>query len=339
MAGKVNHHIVPQFYLRSFANGAGRKARFHAWEKETGASFGAVVRDVAAARHFNRILTEKGELSNALEDALAAIETSWAPLFDEVVAAGAFPSHAHREAILTMAAMLSLRSGHFRGVIEGATRRIHHLILEAVLSSKERCEAAHPDAKGAYEEMRRLWDNKKIKLSYEQTYFIAHELKLIDTVLERMDRRNWCFVRPAGQNRFITSDDPAVLHWVEEPDRSLWISPGHGVAATALTFPLSPELLVFGTFEPQRPQQVASDFEVAQFNGLIAAHSRRHFFARDMQFSIGMQEYGVQPATEIARIVRHLKERKASAGPDIPRNSAGQPRLRRRAARMPPKSR
>jgi hypothetical protein len=95
-----------------------------------------------------------------------------------------------------------------------------------------------------------------------------------------------------------------MLHWTEERDRGFWSSPGHGVSETSLTFPLSPELLVYGKFEPQPPEQVASDFEVGQFNGLIAGHARRHFFARDTLFSIGVREHGVVPATEIARILR-----------------------------------
>jgi hypothetical protein len=126
---------------------------------------------------------------------------------------------------------------------------------------------------------------------------------MIETVFELAARRNWCFVRPAGRNRFITCDDLAVLHWLEERDRGFWHSPGHGVAGTALTFPLSPELLVFGTFEPRPPGRLAGDFEVAQINGLVAAHARRHFFARDTFFQIGTR-HGIQPATELARIMR-----------------------------------
>lgn len=164
-----------------------------------------------------------------------------------------------------------------------------------------------PGRRGPYEELKRFWDSRAFDLTYEQTYFIGHELNMIEPVYERLDMRNWCFVRPAGVNRFITSDDPAVLHWTEERDRGFWYSPGHGVAGTALTLPLSPELLVFGTFEPQPQQNVVSDFEVGQFNGLVAAHAHRHFFARDTLFLIGMMKHGVQPATEIARLWRMPK--------------------------------
>ncbi len=309
MAEKTNHHIVPQFYLRSFANGVARRARFHVWEKATGYSFGANVRDVAAARNFNRIRAKDGEYSNALEDAMAEIEAEWAPQFREVVEAGAFPTPKHRESILTLAATLSLRSGRFREAIQSFTARTHMAMGNIMLSSKERWEAAHPNAEVPYEELKRFWDSREFDLTYEQTAFIGHELEMIDPVYELLDHRNWRFVRPGGRNRFITSDDPAVLHWTEERDRGFWRSPGHGVGGTSLTFPLSPELLIFGTFEPQPPEHgVFSDFEVGQVNGLIAGHARRHFFALDTAFSIGMQGIGVVPATEIARLLRSKRK-------------------------------
>lgn len=176
---------------------------------------------------------------------------------------------------------------------------------DAMLSSREQWESAHPDAEVPYEELKLFWDSREFDITYEQTAFIGHELEMIEPIYELLDRRNWRFVTPVGPNRFITSDDPAVLHWTEERDRGFWSSPGHGIRGTSLTFPLSPELLVFGTFEPQPPDHgVANDLEVGQFNGLIAGHARRHFFARDTAFLIGMEGIGVVPATEIARILR-----------------------------------
>ena len=134
------------------------------------------------------------------------LKTPWAksrvesaPLFREVVNAGTFPSSKHREAILTLIATLSLRSGRFRETMMDLTAGIQTAALDMMLASKERWEKAHPDADVPYEELKRLWDNREFELSYEQTYFIGHELDAIALVYETLNRRNWCFVRPAGQ--------------------------------------------------------------------------------------------------------------------------------------------
>ena len=170
MAEKANHHVVPQFYLRSFASGLDRRARITAFEKDTGRSFVTWVRNVGAIRHFNRIKDKDGKETNVLEDAMAEIEAEWAPLFREVVDTGSFPSSKHREAILTLAATLSLRSGRFREAMESFTARTHTAMMDVVLSSKEQWEAAHPEPEIPYEELKRFWDSREFELTYEQTY-------------------------------------------------------------------------------------------------------------------------------------------------------------------------
>jgi hypothetical protein len=116
MAEKANHHVVPQFYLRSFANGEGRQARITGFDKETAESFVTNVRNVGGMRHFNRIAVP-GQDPNALENMMSEIEGEWAPLFREVVEAGGFPSSLHREGLLTLITTLSLRTGRIRAVL------------------------------------------------------------------------------------------------------------------------------------------------------------------------------------------------------------------------------
>ena len=98
MAEKANHHIVPQFYLRNFATGSGRKARITAFESKTGLSFKTAVRNVGAIRHFNRIEVQ-GQDPNALENALAEVEAQIAPALDAVIAAASFPTENHKELV------------------------------------------------------------------------------------------------------------------------------------------------------------------------------------------------------------------------------------------------
>jgi hypothetical protein len=258
-------------------------------------------------RHFNRIKDEDGNDTNALEDAMGAIESEWAPLFREVVEAGTFPSSKHREAILTLIATLSLRSGRFRETMMEVTADIHTTMVDMMLASKERWENAHPDADVPYEELKRLWDNREFELSYEQTYFIGHELDAIGTVYETLANRNWCFVRPAGENRFIASDDPVSLLWTSGKDHNPLFPPGHGLAETSVTFALSPELALNGTFEAQPENFSAQDALVAGINGNAARRARIHFFARDTFFSI-VTKAGITPATELAKVMRARKK-------------------------------
>jgi hypothetical protein len=142
-------------------------------------------------------------------------------LFRNVVDAETFPSTLHREAILTLVATLSLRSGRFREVMTNLLTETHTMMMDVMLATKERWEAAHPDAEVPYEELKRFWDSREFDLTYEQTYFIGHELEAIEPVYKLLDRRNWCFVRAGGTNRFVTSDDRNPPRHQESGSRAL----------------------------------------------------------------------------------------------------------------------
>lgn len=78
------------------------------------------------------------------------------------------------------------------------------------------------------------------------------------------------------------------------------------MAETAVTFTLSPELAINGTFEEQPDEFVAGDELVAGVNGNVARRAQRHFFARDTFFSI-VTKAGITPATELARVMRMIR--------------------------------
>jgi hypothetical protein len=97
------------------------------------------------------------------------------------------------------------------------------------------------------------------------------------------------------------------LNWKRAKDGSPLFGPGHGVAETAVTFSLSPELALNGTFEEQPTVFSASDEQVAGINGNAARRARVHFFAKDTFFSI-VTRAGIQPATRLAPVMKLLSK-------------------------------
>lgn len=73
MATKANHHFIPQFYLRGFAAGIGRKAKVFTFDSKSKCTFTTLVRNVGSRRHFFRVEAE-GVDSNAVEDAMSEFE-------------------------------------------------------------------------------------------------------------------------------------------------------------------------------------------------------------------------------------------------------------------------
>lgn len=48
MAAKVNHHYIPQFYLRGFSEGVGRQARVFTFDQGSKKVFPTIVRNVGS---------------------------------------------------------------------------------------------------------------------------------------------------------------------------------------------------------------------------------------------------------------------------------------------------
>lgn len=99
MGVKANHHYVPQFYLRGFSDGVGRKARLFAVDLDEKKSFKPSVRNVGSKRNFNRVELE-GVDPNQLEDELAEHETIFASHLADVIEKRSFPTSAHFNSIL-----------------------------------------------------------------------------------------------------------------------------------------------------------------------------------------------------------------------------------------------
>ncbi len=117
MGAKANHHFVPQFYLRCFAVGVGRKARVFVFDSQSKTTFRTLVRNVGSKRYFNRIEAD-GVDPNALEDSLAEIESLFAGHLSDVIAAKAFPTPDHFNSMMNLMATLSVRNPRLRAQLE-----------------------------------------------------------------------------------------------------------------------------------------------------------------------------------------------------------------------------
>ena len=136
MATKANHHFIPQFYLRGFAEGIGRQARLFTFDRETKRSFTTKVRNVGSTRYFNRVEAD-GIHPDAVEDGYAEIEAGISTHLVEVIDAQAFPSGKHFNSIINLVANVSVRNPRFRENISGFLEDVAKQVLNVSLSSEE----------------------------------------------------------------------------------------------------------------------------------------------------------------------------------------------------------
>lgn len=312
MATKANHHYVPQFYLRGFAEGAGRQAKIFAFDAEQKNSFTTLVRNVGSKRHFFRIEVD-GHDPNTLEDAMAEIEGEISAHLIDVIAAKSFPTAEHFNSIMNLVATLSVRNPRLRSNMEDFHKRVVDATMNIALSREEiwnsqtekMREAGHQiNDNLSYGDMKSFFEQKNFDVVIDQTHLILLELRMIEPVLQAAARRNWCFVSAPEGTQYICCDDPVVLTWKDIKKRSGFYSPGHGLADTRVIFPLCSNLLLVGEFEELPKNVLHPADQVVAANSEIARHSTRQIYARDGSFEIyahGTRVKGIDLARHFAR--------------------------------------
>lgn len=307
LAEKANHHFIPQFYLRGFAEGMGPKAKVFTFDRETCSAFTTLVRNVGSRRHFFRVEIE-GVHPNAIEDSMAEVEALFAAHLVDVIQARNFPSTDHFNSIMNILANMSVRNPRLRQTLVDFHRDVAERIMTVSLSSKRTWESQMAKMRDAgyalndltYEEMKAFNESKEYDIVVDQTHLISLEFKMLDPVLECSARRNWCFATAPHGFQYISSDDPVVLSWTKESDRR-FPPPGHGLRGTSVLFPLSSDLLLIGAFEDLPKEMVHLPSQVVAANTHIARYSTKQKYARNGSFFV------------------HLRDRDYVRGEDLPR--------------------
>lgn len=302
MSDTVNHHFIPQFYLRNFSAGCDRrKAKVFTFDQSTLKTFETLVRNVGSRRNFFRIDAD-GFDPNHVEDGMAEIEGEIAPLLEEVIATKSFPSEKHFTAVMTLMGNVAVRNPRFRTTIEDFHITIARKLMWMTIQDKDhyhrtlrraREEGAPIREDISYEDMKAFLDRGQYNVAIDQTYLIGIELDAVPMVVEQLARRIWSFTSAALGTTFTTCDDPVILAWSDGKSRTPY-SPGFGLQHTVVMFPLSPELALIGLFANQPPNRNFHRNQVAELNTSVAKNATKQIYARDGEFELHTR---IQPYT------------------------------------------
>jgi hypothetical protein len=294
MSETVNHHFIPQFYLRGFSDAADRrKAQVFVFDQSTRKSFRTLVRNIGARRNFFRIEAE-GFDPNHVEDGMAEIEGEIAPRLAEVIATKSFPSNEHFTSVMLLMGNVAVRNPRFRSMLEDFHVKVAGGMMRASLQDKERYQDSIKQARegGApirddisYEDMKDFIDGGNYNIAIDQTYLIGLELEAVPTCVEQLARRSWSFISAPEGATFVTCDDPVVVAWSDGKDRGPY-SPGFGLEGTIVMFPLSPELALIGLFVKQPTNRAFRRDQVTEMNTSMAKNATKQIYARDSEFEL-----------------------------------------------------
>jgi hypothetical protein len=165
-----------------------------------------------------------------------------------------------------------------------------------MLATRERWESQVRQMKAAgvleeeltvsYEDIKKFHDKGDYDIKLSDDYQIALEFGSHDSVLRTMVARRWqLFVSSPQSGGFVTSDHPVCL--MRGGDSGSMLYPvGYGTGESIVAFPLSPELLVVGTFDGPSDVTQLSSIQVAYMNGIICHRAYRQIYSPDCDFRV-----------------------------------------------------
>ena len=240
------HHFVSQCYLKSFAvprKGQSQTTVFDGFDRK---SYRTGISNVGAERDFNRFEAE-GLDPNALEVALAKFEAELAPALERIIAARSISDDNDRACLLNFMCLLALRNPRLRETMRQAQDRTARIVMDMVLSSKDRYESQLRRARDdgfateteqiSYEDMKKYVEEGKFKIDVATERHIQLELDIFPKILPLFFKRGWLLLKaPPKSGGFITSDHPTCLMWSDPAQRSGFYGPGLGIPGTDLFF-------------------------------------------------------------------------------------------------------
>lgn len=312
--GARNHHFVPQYYLKSFARPRSKDGKLTVFDLKERKSFTTRPRNVAARRDYNRVEIE-GQDPNTVESQLAVLEADADQAFRRIIAARSIDDTDDFSFVLVLIARIALSNPLFRDQREKMIGQIGTMMMRNMVATPERwaaaTESAGEDILGEpipYEEMRAAVEGGGIMIGAAQEALIEQEIALWPSILPLLEKRKWTLlIAPPKSTGFVTCDRPFSLRCSDPAMNRGPYGVGLGCADTTITFPISHELAVIGSFERGGGVRIVEEQIVAAVNFTMFQTAMRQIYA-PADFSIN----DVGPAVRLfsqSELWRRVRER------------------------------
>lgn len=212
------HHYVPQFYLRRFADAAGR---LWVWDRDRDRQFSTKPGSVAAGTNFYYIsdfveqdhdpLTMERQFSD-IEGEVSAITGQWIEWIRQGEPGEAIEvPEVNREIVSLFLALQFFRTADARSALAAFAVESGYPV-----ESEDEERALHVEL---------LWESG-----------------LVQSLADRLKGCSWVFGRNETEMPFVTSDNPIAFRL---QDNSMWVKAGIFVEGAYATYPLSPDIIMY----------------------------------------------------------------------------------------------
>lgn len=282
----MGHHYVSRCYLAGFTSDGTRDGKLHAFDLSNGRVWQSTTIKVAHENGFNAI---GGPDSEALEKRLSEFEDEIAPILGGIRKNRELPVGETRWKLMQFIAMLAIRNPVNRRRQSTFETDILRTTLHFYLSSAERWSTLlaelpgddiSPLAELTFEEAKELLEPDEWEVKSRPAYFHEVEFHQVDIVTKFLMARDWILMQAPPGIEVITHDNPVV----PLPDGVPGNMPyglGYG---SAIAFPISSELVLFGRFDQPEASLEVADKSIAAINVMVFQRASRFAYARSSTF-------------------------------------------------------
>lgn len=307
MSNPRAHHYCPESYLGGFTDNETRDGTLWTFDRFKQQVRKSKPKNEAHQRDFYRLDLDDGSDPFVLEKAFSSIESGAKTAIKHITTYLTLPEKEPLEFLIGFIGLLTVRTPAFRKKIGGFNEQVAKMVMDLTCADEKRFEVTkrHLSESGrdvpddvSFEEMREYIESDEYTVETHQNEHLTTMLTLASTVTDLLLRRSWVIVVAEGGD-FVCSDNPVGLAWSKTLEGP-WHSPGFGLIGTEVSFPVSKDIALIGTFEPL-PLDIGglNEFGVANFNNKAIARSERFIYASKDNFIwcnhegkiLGAQEY------------------------------------------------
>jgi hypothetical protein len=308
--GPRRHHYIPEFYLANFTS-TGKKDDF-LWvlAQQQASQWKATPKNIAHKRDFYRIDVDDLE-PTYIESGLSEFEGKTASVIERISESRSLPKGDDFLILMNFVALMAVRVPGFRDNMSKSFSDLNKKVMRLITAKPERWESEVSKLKKkgykleediSYEQMKRFVDKDQYKVETDQNYLIGIMFELMDTILPPLIDRKWTMVViEDNENKFICSDNPVTLDWIEPID--LGHPPGFGMPNSLVIFPISANIAILGCFEKHLDIKMTKK-GIAVINSIIGRKSERFIYSAEKNFIWYMKNGEIGDTAKLLQVIK-----------------------------------
>jgi hypothetical protein len=325
------HHYIPQFYLSGFTDSGEKSGLLHAHDLQEETTWQAKPANVAFKKDFYKI-DAPGINVDHVEKAFAEFEGEAARVLRKITELNKLPGRPKDYGILMyFMAQLVVRRPSVRETAQRQKDDLIRMVLhqhaampdDQLRARLEFIRSKDPDLPEVeLETFRDFIKSDEYSIEFSQNYHMTHLLKALlptaEALVPVLAARHWVFWLAQESANFITNDRPVNLSWTVDVGPFYANSPGFGLTNTAIVFPLSKRLVMYGRFDgPRGAVLPANNQRVALINRVTARSAIRFVYSTDKDFALQKEGGEVGGRNDMFDEIRIFKSKNAAQSVEI----------------------